>query len=384
MDSDFDSDCDDDEINSVVSLDEIRQVEDQFDLEDEFSESESEPEEVPEQVPAEVAEDVSDPAEDSENEPDFIAKSGSHMLSANYTPPPPKKRRSRSDSAGPPNKKQREEKQGLRVVLDATECIRDTGREVVVDNFFTSVELARKLKERNLFLTGTVRRCKPDIPRNMLPSKTREVHSTTFGYNDQMMMASYVPKKNKAVVFLTTNPELKGVDATSTKKKAYINLHYNAGKAAVDNLDKVTREFTVSRRTKRWPVKVFYDVLDVMIHNALVIFSLKNPEISNRKQSKVRFMQLLAYELAEANVKIRAERAERGGIHNELKNDFKIFFSEFARLHQPKAQPAVVNVRKEDRTGTVYSLRATLLPAPPRNINGVRMCEMPGGQCFNS
>ena len=46
-----------------------------------------------------------------------------------------------------------------------------------MDNFFTTVPLAKKLLKENLIIAGTLHKCKRDIPAIMKPSKSREVHT---------------------------------------------------------------------------------------------------------------------------------------------------------------------------------------------------------------
>ena len=86
-------------------------------------------------------------------------------------------------------------------------------------NFFTGIPLAEKLLEKNLTIVGTLRQKKPDIPPVMKPSKLREKHSSEFRLIGNMTMVSYVPKKGKAVVLLSTTHEDRAVDDNSLKKK---------------------------------------------------------------------------------------------------------------------------------------------------------------------
>ena len=95
-----------------------------------------------------------------------------------------------------------------------------------MDNFFTSVPLAQHLLEKDLTIVGTLRQNKPDIPPLMKPSKSREVHSTEFGFNDSLTMVSYVRKKGKAVVLSTMHHD-KVVDENSRKKKPEVITFYN-------------------------------------------------------------------------------------------------------------------------------------------------------------
>ena len=61
-------------------------------------------------------------------------------------------------------KQGREANQGERVVLQMTEQIAGSGRNITADNFFTSLSLARKLKQRKLTYVGTIRKNKPELP----------------------------------------------------------------------------------------------------------------------------------------------------------------------------------------------------------------------------
>lgn len=51
--------------------------------------------------------------------------------------------------------------------------------------------------------------------------------------------------------------------SSPTDKKPIIILDYNKNKGGVENLDKLTATYTCQRMTKRWPVVVFYNILDV-------------------------------------------------------------------------------------------------------------------------
>ncbi|KAK9517659.1 hypothetical protein VZT92_023008 [Zoarces viviparus] len=119
-----------------------------------------------------------------------------------------------------------------------------------MDNFFTSVPLAQHLLEKDLTIVGTLRQNKPDIPPLMKPSKSREVHSTDFGFNDSLTMVSYVRKKGKAVVGLSTMHHDKVVDENSRKKKPEVTIFYNKTKGGVDTTDQMVGTYTCKRQTQ--------------------------------------------------------------------------------------------------------------------------------------
>jgi len=54
------------------------------------------------------------------------------------------------------------------------------GRNVTVDNFFTSVDLANQLKNKKLTLVGTMKQNRREIPQEFKPARQRDENSTLF------------------------------------------------------------------------------------------------------------------------------------------------------------------------------------------------------------
>ncbi|KAJ4930316.1 hypothetical protein JOQ06_019320 [Pogonophryne albipinna] len=94
----------------------------------------------------------------------------------------------------------------------------------------------------------------------MKASKSREVHSTEFGFNGSMTMISYIRKKGKAVLLLSTMHHSKMVDENSQKKKTEIILFYNQTKGGVDIVDQMVGYYTCKRQTQRWPMVLWCGV----------------------------------------------------------------------------------------------------------------------------
>lgn len=151
------------------------------------------------------------------------------------------------------------------------------GRNITMDNFFTSIPLAEKLLEKNLTLVGTLRQNKPDIPPVMKPNKLREKYSSKFGFCGNMTMVSYVPKKGKAVVLLSTMHDDTAVDDQSVKRKPEVIQYYNHTKSGVDTMDQMVRTYTCKRRTRRWPMVLWHNVLDVATLNAFTSYTAQHP-----------------------------------------------------------------------------------------------------------
>ncbi|XP_027129155.1 piggyBac transposable element-derived protein 4-like [Larimichthys crocea] len=197
---------------------------------------------------------------------------------------------------------------GENVVQQLCSGIRQTGRNITMDNFFTSVPLAEKLLEKNLTIVGTLRQNKPDIPPIMKPSKSREIHSSEFGFNGNMTMVSYVQKKGKAVVLLSTMHDDRAVDESSQKKKPEVIQYYNKTKGGVDTMDQMVSNYSCQRRTRRWPMVLWYNMLDVATLNAYTSFTAQHPGymggVSNARRL---FIKELGKELVMPHMKRRME-----------------------------------------------------------------------------
>ncbi|KAL7856813.1 hypothetical protein SRHO_G00157120 [Serrasalmus rhombeus] len=177
-----------------------------------------------------------------------------------------------------------------------------------MDIFFTSVPLARHLLEKNLTIVGTLRQNKPDIPPLMKPSKSREVHSTEFGFNDRLTMVSYVRKKGKAVVLLSTMHHDKLVDENSRKKKSEVITFYNNTKGGVDTIDQMVGTYTCKRQTQRWPMVLWYNLIDIATLNAYTFFTAQHLEFkSGITNARRLFLKELSKDLVTPHMRNRLE-----------------------------------------------------------------------------
>lgn len=131
----------------------------------------------------------------------------------------------------------RDQIQGEQVVKRLTQpWNRCSGHNVTCDNFFTSINLAEDLLAENTTLVETMRKNKRDIPPNMQASRIRDLHSSIFGFTRQLTLVSYLPKKNRSVILLSSMHHTKTTSAEDDGKPEII-LHYNETKSGVDNLD---------------------------------------------------------------------------------------------------------------------------------------------------
>ncbi|XP_029907418.1 piggyBac transposable element-derived protein 4-like [Myripristis murdjan] len=196
-----------------------------------------------------------------------------------------------------------EKNQGTRVVLDMAQGLR--GHNITCDNFFTNYNLGQELLKRKLTMVGTVRKNRAELPAELLVIKNRAPQSSMFAFTDTTALVSYCPKKGKNVVLMSTLHKNAEINTREDQKPSMI-LDYNATKGGVDNLDKVTGSYSTKRMTARWPLVIFYNMLDVSAYNAFVIWTEICPDWNVSKLYKRRiFLEELGKALVTPHIQRR-------------------------------------------------------------------------------
>lgn len=191
-----------------------------------------------------------------------------------------------------------------RYVVKLTQSIQGSNRNVTTDNWFTSCELAKELTKRKLTLVGTMRKNKKEIPPYFVNTKGTPVMSSRFIYDPEKMMVSFTPKKNKVVILLSSFHDTGVIDEETGKPE--IVLFYNMTKGGVDVFDQMCHSESTTRKTRRWPLRYFFGVLDFAGVNAFVLYKLNNAIDSYSSAARNTFLKTLANDLAEPFMKIRA------------------------------------------------------------------------------
>ena len=135
-------------------------------------------------------------------------------------------------------------------------------------------------------MVGTVRQNRRELPE--AAKKMQQQHETSLFASTQtttVTLTSYQCIKRKSVIIMSTlHPDVEIPSDNNPKKKPETVLFYNKTKADVDVIDQMTRKYSVKAASRRWPIHVFYNVIDLALINSWILFrDICKSGISRRK-----------------------------------------------------------------------------------------------------
>ncbi|XP_024935496.1 piggyBac transposable element-derived protein 4 [Cephus cinctus] len=193
--------------------------------------------------------------------------------------------------------KSADEDKRVSYVKALTKPIHGTNRNVTMDKWFTSTLLADTLlTECKLTIVGPLKRRNLEFPIPFVSPKSREAGTSCYAFDNEKTMVSYIPKNNKTVILLSTMHKDDASDEETGKPK--ILTFYNQTKDGAEHFVQLCQNYTTARKTGRWPLRVFYGMLDQSAINAMIIFSMANHEWKiDRSNTRRIFLKELALSL---------------------------------------------------------------------------------------
>lgn len=125
--------------------------------------------------------------------------------------------------------------------------------------------------------------------------------SSMFGFQKNCTLVSYIPRKGKNVLLVSTMHDDDSLDKITGKPE--IIMMYNDTKCGVDIVDQLCANYNCARNTRRWPMVIFYRFLNIAATNAFAVFHSKNPYSNMRRRF---FLEKLSIDLISEHLKRRA------------------------------------------------------------------------------
>lgn len=245
---------------------------------------------------------------------------------------------------------------GERTVLKLCNPYFGTNRHVTYDNYFGSLDLAKTLLKNKLTSLATIRKNKRFVPDSFRPNKLRHIHSSVFGYKRKATLVSYVPRRGKSVILLSTMHGTGEVDDNDQQKPKII-LDYNRTKGGVDTFDQMVHEYSSKRKTNRCPLAYFFNLMDTSALAAYHVWTSTNPrwktQVADRRCT---FLKELCENLVRPLIARRMQNVV--GISLETRAAMDVFLPETYSMdtinandanRNQKAKPASLGLKRRCR-----------------------------------
>lgn len=231
----------------------------------------------------------------------------------------------------------------------------NTKRNITGDNWFTSIPLTTDLLDNyGLTYVGTVRANKKEIPPEMIDKSLFKHGQSAFLFDKKMTLVTYAKDKKKApkkLVLLVSSQHDQPTLADNGRPE--IIMDYNANKGGVDTFDQMCAYSSCGRMTKRWPLAVFFGMINAAGINSYVIHNAENVKAGKKKISRRTFLTTLAHEL------IKPWAEERLAFRGQQRNIQQTIISVFPDFNIPsraapddntKRRCAICPIRKDRKT----------------------------------
>nr|XP_026483165.1 uncharacterized protein LOC113391418 [Vanessa tameamea] len=139
-----------------------------------------------------------------------------------------------------------------------------------------------------------------------------------------------------------------GAVINSTTGKPEMIIFYNQTKGGVDTFDQMCSSMSCSRKTNRWPMTMFYGMLNIAFVNSYVIYTYNVLTKGEKPLNRREYMKKLSTELTAAWMETRLEiptlpRRSRESIENILPQTNREMSEE-----ADEEPPAKIRRRNED------------------------------------
>lgn len=185
------------------------------------------------------------------------------------------------------------------VVLNLCEPLLDSGRTLVVDNWYTSLPLAETLLNRKTHLIGTIRKNRKGLPKELIQTKLKV--GEVKAMQNQRGISVIMWRDKRIVLMLSTKNKDETVEVqkrgNGTVKKPKVILDYNSGKSSVDITDQMGAYQTPLRKSVKWYRKLAFEIfLNTAMINARILYN----ETTHNNMSMLDFRKAVTYALCDS------------------------------------------------------------------------------------
>lgn len=192
------------------------------------------------------------------------------------------------------------------VVMKLCEPLLNTGRTLVTDNWYTSIELAEKLLENGTHIVGTLRKNRKFLPKQLVKAKLHKGELKTMENSKGISVFKWRDKRDVMLLSTKHTSTLKTVAnryGTEMTKPTVI-LDYNSGKSSVDISDQMVAYQSPLRKSIKWYRKL---VIEMVLNTAMVNARILYNEVTKSNINMLEFRKIITYQLCAS---IREENSQ--------------------------------------------------------------------------
>ena len=175
---------------------------------------------------------------------------------------------------------------GYDVVLRLMQNYLDQGYHLFIDNFYTSMTLAKDLFNRGTLLTGTIVDSRRDFPASLKKGKewgkgkpkgtmrwVRDAPVLALQWVDNKVVSMITTAGNANETTQVTRKRKTGGtwNATQVRQPGVFDM-YNQYMNAVDRSDQILATHNVQRKCMRWWKTLFFHLIDLAVVNSFILF----------------------------------------------------------------------------------------------------------------
>lgn len=182
------------------------------------------------------------------------------------------------------------------IVMGLCENLLDCGRTIYVDNYYTSIELAHKLLDRQTHLVGTLRKNRKGIPKDVIQKKLKKGEIIGKESDTGVAVIKWCDKREVLMLSTKHTNKMKSLTARNGNEvqKPEAIIDYNKSKSFIDLSDQVKAYASCLRRSVKWYRKLAVEILlGSAVVNAFIIYK----SVTDKNISITEFRENIAKEL---------------------------------------------------------------------------------------
>lgn len=186
-----------------------------------------------------------------------------------------------------------------KVVKELAADLLNNGHSLFMDNFYNSAALAEHLLANGTYVTGTMKKqtmpCK-EVKDKVMTMKQKGDIIRRVTNNGEIEVSKWFDKK-PVMMISTEHPAVISIVKNRygvAKLKPQCIEFYNDSMGGVDAGDQMLSYYSAMRKNYSWAKKVIIHLVDIMLHNAYVLYKENVPETADKVKSSKNFRKYVA------------------------------------------------------------------------------------------